>query len=238
MMNAAGRIRLRVAAVPLFVPGETLQALFQAQTFDRYLPFLYWPLVLIAPNPYRIVVVTDPRILVCFAGRMRPSVVRGIESQLPRATRIGSPRYSRAPAGPGPKPVNRGTRRTAPGQGRRAPATWHEHLAHRERRSPPRRRGPGHQDDIPGSLARERVPARPAYRDGTVGVRENALEAVGSCRKISAMELVNAMRRDRCCAGVLAYRMLGHRPPRSARRQRAAHSSQPGRPDAGCRRLR
>jgi hypothetical protein len=87
----ASRIRLRPGAVPFFQPGETVQVAFQAQTFRPYFAvFLGWWAFLL-PNPYRVVVVTDRRILVCYAGRFRPTVVRGVERELPRATRIGPP---------------------------------------------------------------------------------------------------------------------------------------------------
>ena len=87
----ASRIGIRPDLLPLFRPGENVQAVFQAQTispyatvFNRYAAF--------APNSCRVVVVTDQRILVCYAGRFRPALVRGVERELSRATPIGSPR--------------------------------------------------------------------------------------------------------------------------------------------------
>jgi hypothetical protein len=87
----ARRVGIRPELLPLFQLGETVQAMFPAQTslpyftaFDRNAVF--------APNPNRVVLVTDRRILVCYAGRLRPALVRGVERELPRATRIGSPR--------------------------------------------------------------------------------------------------------------------------------------------------
>jgi hypothetical protein len=81
------RIRLRANALPLIRPGETVQAAFRAQAFS---PYSGWAARL--RNAYRIVVVTDQRILVCEAGAFRPTLVRGIARELPRETRIGKPR--------------------------------------------------------------------------------------------------------------------------------------------------
>jgi len=86
----ANRIRLRSSAVPLIQPGETIQAVFQAQTVSQYLG-LAWLWLFILQHAYRVVLVTDRRILVCFAGRFRPALVRGMEREVPRATRIGTP---------------------------------------------------------------------------------------------------------------------------------------------------
>ena len=87
----ASRIRLRPGTAPLFQPGETVQAAFQAQTFRPYLAVFLSRSAFLLPDPYRVVLVTDRRILVCYAGRFRPAVVRGVERELPRATRIGPP---------------------------------------------------------------------------------------------------------------------------------------------------
>jgi hypothetical protein len=42
-------------------------------------------------NGYRIVIVTDQRILVCSTVLFRRSLIRGIKRELPRSTRIGLP---------------------------------------------------------------------------------------------------------------------------------------------------
>jgi len=81
------RIRLRASALPFIRPGETVQALFRAQAVS---PYSGWLALL--PNAYRVVVVTDQRILVCKAGALHPTLVRGIARELPRETRIGKPR--------------------------------------------------------------------------------------------------------------------------------------------------
>jgi hypothetical protein len=81
------RIRLRASALPLIRTGETVQAVFRAQSVS---PYFRWPPIL--PNAYWVVVVTDQRILVCKAGAFRPTIVRGIAQELTRETRIGKPR--------------------------------------------------------------------------------------------------------------------------------------------------
>ena len=53
----------------------------------------YWllitVLVLLFTNAYRVVVVTDRRILVCRSGRLVSSSVKEVLRELPRSTRIG-----------------------------------------------------------------------------------------------------------------------------------------------------
>ena len=86
----ASRIGIRPDLLPLFRPGENVQAIFQAQTTSPYVTVFYRNAL--APNSSRVVVVTDQRILVCYAGRFRAALVRGVERELPRAITIGSPR--------------------------------------------------------------------------------------------------------------------------------------------------
>jgi hypothetical protein len=82
------RDKLRVNATPLLAPGETIQAVFPAQTTSQYFALIsYWIIVL--KNAYKVVVVTDRRILVCKSGRITQSPVKAIEHELPRWTRIG-----------------------------------------------------------------------------------------------------------------------------------------------------
>lgn len=70
-------------------PGETIQAVFGAQTMSQY-----WVLVtylLLFKNQYRVVVVTDQRIMVCRSGRFTTTKVVEVLANLPRQTRIGPP---------------------------------------------------------------------------------------------------------------------------------------------------
>jgi hypothetical protein len=82
------RDTLRSNAAPFLQPGETVQSIFSAQTASPYLVLIsYW--LLIFKNAYRVVVVTDRRILVCQAGRVRMTAVKAVVAELPRSTRIG-----------------------------------------------------------------------------------------------------------------------------------------------------
>ena len=84
------REKLRSNAAPLLQPGETIQAIFPAQTTSAYFALIsVW--IIIFSNAYRVVVVTDRRILVCQSGRFRNTPVKSIVRELPRGSRIGIP---------------------------------------------------------------------------------------------------------------------------------------------------
>lgn len=81
---------MRANASPLLQPGETVQAVFGAQTTSQWFALIsYW--IIIAKNAYRVVVVTDRRILVCKSGRFRTTPVNQVLYECPRTTRIGPP---------------------------------------------------------------------------------------------------------------------------------------------------
>jgi hypothetical protein len=82
------RDKLRRNAAPFLQPGETVQAVFAAQTTSQYLALISF-LILIIANSYRVVVVTDRRILVCRSGRFRMTPVNEVLRELPRDTRVG-----------------------------------------------------------------------------------------------------------------------------------------------------
>jgi hypothetical protein len=84
------RGKLRTNAAPLLAPGEQIQSVFPGQTTSQYFALISWWIILFK-NAYRVVVVTDRRILVCRSGRMSMTPVKAIERELPRATRIGPP---------------------------------------------------------------------------------------------------------------------------------------------------
>jgi hypothetical protein len=84
------RDKLRANAAPLLQPGETIQAVFCGQTTSQYF-FLISIWILLLSNAYRVVVVTDRRILVCRSGRLRMTPVKEVLRELPRNTRIGPP---------------------------------------------------------------------------------------------------------------------------------------------------
>ncbi len=82
------RDTLRANAEHLLEPGETLQAVFPAQTTSQWFALVsFW--IIIAKDAYRVVVVTDRRILVCMSGRFRVTPVKEVVRELPRTTRIG-----------------------------------------------------------------------------------------------------------------------------------------------------
>jgi hypothetical protein len=57
------REQVMAAAAPFLQPGETVQAMIVAQTFNAYFA-LFFGLMIIFGKPYRLVVATDRRILV------------------------------------------------------------------------------------------------------------------------------------------------------------------------------
>jgi hypothetical protein len=84
------RDQMAANAAPLLQPGETIQAIFGAQTTSQYLSLIsYW--IIVIKNSYRVVVVTDRRVLVCRAGRFRTTPVNEVLAELPRSTTIGEP---------------------------------------------------------------------------------------------------------------------------------------------------
>lgn len=92
------RDKIRTNAAPHLQPGETVQVVFPAQTISQYLflPLLLLgilPLViaLLVARPFRTVVVTDRRILVCQAGRLRTTTVEQVLEEGARTTRLGEP---------------------------------------------------------------------------------------------------------------------------------------------------
>jgi hypothetical protein len=84
------RDQLRANAAHLLEPGETIQAVFCAQTTSQYYALLS-TLIIILSDAYRVIVVTDKRILVCRSGRFRMTPVKHAIADLPRTTRIGPP---------------------------------------------------------------------------------------------------------------------------------------------------
>jgi hypothetical protein len=84
----AVRDKLRTNAAHLLESGETIQVVFHAQTTSQYFALLsYW--IILLKNAYRVVVVTDRRILVCSSGRLNPTKVGEVLREVPRDTMIG-----------------------------------------------------------------------------------------------------------------------------------------------------
>jgi hypothetical protein len=82
------RDKMRANAQPFLEPGETVQAVFGAQTGPNpYLSILTY-LVLFWVRLH-LVVVTDRRILVIMSSYWKPSAARSVEAVLPRGTQLG-----------------------------------------------------------------------------------------------------------------------------------------------------
>jgi hypothetical protein len=82
------RDKMRTNAASVLQPGETIQQVVAAQAANPYWAFLsYW--ILLFKSSYRVVVVTDRRIVVCQAGRMSVTQIKGVLGEFPRTTQIG-----------------------------------------------------------------------------------------------------------------------------------------------------
>jgi hypothetical protein len=82
------RDKMRNNAAAVLQPGETIQEVFGAQTASPFWSLVsYW--IIIFKNAYRVVVVTDRRILVCTSGRVTTTPVKEIAEEFPRTTQIG-----------------------------------------------------------------------------------------------------------------------------------------------------
>ena len=80
---------MRASAAQFVQPGETIQEVFGAQTASPMTAPLIGAVVALIINRYRIVAVTDQRILVLDAGKWTQRTARAVVSELPRATRLG-----------------------------------------------------------------------------------------------------------------------------------------------------
>jgi hypothetical protein len=80
---------MRASAAQFVEPGETIEQVFGAQTASPLTAPLIGSLIALVINRYRIVVVTDRRILVLDAGKWTQRTARAVVSELPRATRLG-----------------------------------------------------------------------------------------------------------------------------------------------------
>jgi hypothetical protein len=82
------RDKMAASAAPYLQPGEQLQSVIGAQTKSQYLIMLgYLPFFLL--NHYRMIAVTQWRILVLDTGSFSQTKARGVVAVLPRATRLG-----------------------------------------------------------------------------------------------------------------------------------------------------
>jgi hypothetical protein len=83
------RDTMRESAVQYLQPGEQIQAVIGAQTASQWLAALTGIFVFLGLNRYRILAVTDRRILVLDAGKTSMKKARGVVMELPRTTRLG-----------------------------------------------------------------------------------------------------------------------------------------------------
>jgi hypothetical protein len=82
------RDKIRSNAAGQLQPDEVIQAVIPAQTTSGWWALLsYW--IIILRNAYRVVVVTDRRILICRSGRFRITPVNEVLREYPRTVRIG-----------------------------------------------------------------------------------------------------------------------------------------------------
>ena len=85
------RDTMQASASPYLQPGETVQAVFGAQTASQWLAALTGVFVFLGLNKYRIFVVTPGRILVLDAGKASMAKAKGLVTELPRSTKLGPP---------------------------------------------------------------------------------------------------------------------------------------------------
>jgi hypothetical protein len=83
------RDSMQESAAAYLQPGETVQAVFGAQTASQWLAALTGFFVFLGLNRYRIFVVTPQRILVLDAGKVSTARAKGMVMELPRATKLG-----------------------------------------------------------------------------------------------------------------------------------------------------
>ena len=83
------RDSMRESAAQYLRPGESIQAIFGAQTASQWLAALTGVFVFLGLNHYRIVVVTEQRILILDAGKTSMKRARGVVTELPRSTPLG-----------------------------------------------------------------------------------------------------------------------------------------------------
>ena len=79
---------MRANAEHLLQPGENIQAVFGAQTRSQWFALIsIW--IIAFSNAYRVIVVTDRRILVTKSGRFSMTPVKEVVREIPRGVRIG-----------------------------------------------------------------------------------------------------------------------------------------------------
>jgi hypothetical protein len=85
------RDSMRDSAAEYLRPGETVQAVFGAQTASQLVAEVSGVFRRLGLNRYRIVVITPQRVLILDAGQASMTTARGVVAELPRSTRLGPP---------------------------------------------------------------------------------------------------------------------------------------------------
>ena len=80
---------MRASAAEFVEPGETIEQVFGAQTASPLTAPLIGSLIALIINRYRIVAVTDRRILVLDAGKWSQRTARAVVTELARSTVLG-----------------------------------------------------------------------------------------------------------------------------------------------------
>jgi hypothetical protein len=95
------RDAMRGSAAAFTRPDEQIQTVIGAQTASPLMFPLVGSLIALFINKYRIIAVTDQRILVLDAGKMSIKRARGVVTELPRSTTLGpgSGIWHKIPAG-------------------------------------------------------------------------------------------------------------------------------------------
>ena len=83
------RDTMRDSAAQYLRPGEQIQAVIGAQTASQWLAAITGIFVFLGLNHYRILAVTNTRIVVLDAGKTSMKKARGVVMELPRSTRLG-----------------------------------------------------------------------------------------------------------------------------------------------------
>jgi hypothetical protein len=86
------RNAMRASASPFIEPGETIQQVLAAMTVHPVGVPLIDLIPVLLVNRYRIVAVTDQRVLVLDTGRWSVKTARAVLTELPRSTRLGPAR--------------------------------------------------------------------------------------------------------------------------------------------------
>jgi hypothetical protein len=84
------RDKFRASAASYLEPGEQIQAAFAAQSVSQWMALIsFW--IIILKSAYRVIIVTDRRILVFQAGKLQTTKIKSVLREVPRTTKIGPP---------------------------------------------------------------------------------------------------------------------------------------------------